>query len=78
MQWNGLYKEMNPPERRDEHSSRKERERERERENVCFVKISSLLINDKSILELVRVKVYTEFSFFSFVLSALVLLVLNL
>ena len=31
MQWNGLYKEMNPPERRDEHSSRKEREREREK-----------------------------------------------
>ena len=71
---------MNPPERGDEHSSRKEREREREREreNVRFVKISPLLINDKSILELIRVKFYTELSFFSFVLSALVLLVLNL
>ena len=67
---------MNPPERGDEHSSRKERERERE--NVHFVKISPLLINDKSILELIRVKFYTELSFFSFVLSTLVLLVLNL
>ena len=67
---------MNPPEIGDEHSSRKERERERE--NVRFVKISPLLINDKSILELIRVKFYTELSFFSFVLSALVLLVLNL
>ena len=51
---------MNPPERGDEHSSRKEkereRERERERESVRFVKISPLLINDKSILELIRVK----------------------
>ena len=67
---------MNPSERGDEHSSRKERERERE--NVRFVKISPLLINDKSILELIRVKFYIELSFFSFVLSALVLLVLNL
>ena len=65
---------MNPPERGDEHSSRKERERE----NVRSVKISPLLINDKSILKLVRVKFYTELSFFSFVLGALVLLVLNL
>ena len=65
---------MNPPERGDEHSSR----RERERENDRSIKISPLLINDKSILELVLERVYTELSFFSFVLTALVLLVLSL
>ena len=69
-----------PPERGDEHSSRKKRERERERERAKdhSVKISPLLINERSILGPTLGRVYTELLLFSFILTALVLLVLSL
>ena len=70
MQWKRLYKERNPLERGDEHSPIKktkrerERERERERANDHSIKISLLLINERSILRLARGRVYIEFLFF--------------
>ena len=66
MQWKRLYKERNPLERGDEHSPIKKtkRERERERANDHSIKISLLLINERSILRLARGRVYIEFLFF--------------
>ena len=76
MQWKGLYNEKNPTEIRGEHLTRKKTEGERAQHHS--VNTTLLFINKKPILGLARGGAYIKLSFFSIILTALVLLVLSL
>ena len=72
MQWEGLFKEMNPSRKMDEHSTHTERERERELKFT--VKGSALTFNEEPLLGPARGRIYIKFVSPSFMLIALVLL----
>ena len=76
MQWNRLYKERNPIERGDELLIQKETQIKRAQHH--FVNTSLLFINEKPIVKLARGRAYAKLSFFSLILTALILSVLSL